>query len=80
MVVFVHGWPDDHKLWDKQVRLRCNYVLDMIQDAVLSPSFSKIELRTWVSGRAFRNLGRLGIHPQLFCPHRGEGVHTTLVS
>lgn len=21
-IVFVHGWPDDHALWDKQVRLR----------------------------------------------------------
>lgn len=21
VIVFVHGWPDDHALWDKQVRL-----------------------------------------------------------
>lgn len=22
VIVFVHGWPDDHALWDKQVCLR----------------------------------------------------------
>lgn len=22
-IVFVHGWPDDHALWDKQVMVQC---------------------------------------------------------
>lgn len=31
-IVFVHGWPDDHRLWDKQVS---TFPLNMIETAVL---------------------------------------------